>query len=132
MIKNSIIPKSISFILLGVMLYMHLCSAFCATGYFFKKEFGNQVKRICCADKNNDNEKSSGCQDMHFSFFNTTGQFHYDKPLDITISFPVFIIDTTLLNIFSVSQRKICFTLNDFYPPPPEEDIRILIKSFQI
>ena len=65
MTGNSIIPKSISCLLLVVMMYMHLCSALCATGAkgcCGKEENDNHhAKKSCCSDKKEGKEKTGGC-----------------------------------------------------------------------
>ncbi|MEO5569497.1 MAG: hypothetical protein ABIT08_08695 [Bacteroidia bacterium] len=130
--KNSIILKSVSYLILVVLLYMHVCSALCATtgnGLCGKKDKG----RSCCHHEKKSNSKERDCQDMHFAFFNTTGQF---SQVQADISFKAFqslVAVITPLFIFKPdSEIKMLFVYNRFHPPPPKADIRIFISSFQI
>ena len=116
---------------------MHLCSALCATG-----------SDGCCGKEDNDNhhdkktsgsheEKSDGkdkdCQDMHFAYFNVTGQFAQAKA-DISFKAfqPLVAVVTPLFIIQPVEATQNSFAYNTFHPPPLKVDLRILIQSFQI
>ena len=133
--SNSIIPKSIAYLLLTVTLYMHLCSALCATGAggCCGKEDDDHDKKSCCSHEKKSDSKDHDCQNMHFAFFNTTGQFAQAKA---DISFKTFqsliAVVTTLFFIQSITENKNLFGYNGFHPPPPKADIRIFIQSFQI
>ena len=135
--KNNIILKSISYLLLVIMLHAHLCSALCATGLqgcCGKEDNDNDLcKKECCKHEKDNNGKSHDCQDMHFAFFNATGQFAQAKA-DISfkpnhsliaVISPLFIIQPT-------ATSKNIFAYSGFHPPPPKVDIRIFIQSFQI
>ncbi len=135
--KNSIITKSIDYLLLVVMLYMHVCSALCATSSHGccgnEDNDNNHCKKECCKHEKKSDGKKHDCQDMHLSFFNTTGQFSQVKadisfnpihPL-VAVVTPIFIIQLTVTS-------KHIFVYSGFHPPPPKADIRIFISSFQI
>lgn len=135
--RNSILRKSTSFLLLTVMMYMHLCSALCAagsSGCCGKKENKNDHhKKSCCQTTKENDGKKHDCQDMHFAFFNTTGQFASEKSVDAINPFQTFIAFVIpVFNELSVSQNKNAFAYYGFHPPPPKKDIRIFIRSFQI
>ena len=132
---NSIIRKSIAHLVLVVIFYMHVCSALCATSSHgcCGKEDDDKCKKDYCESESNSDHKDNGCQDMHFAFFNTTGQFAQAKA---DISFKPFqqlvAVITPLFNITPVGENKNIFVYNGFHPPPPKADIRIFISSFQI
>lgn len=131
--RNSIISKSVSHLLLAVMFYMHACSTLCATTSHgcCGKEVEDDDK--CCQNEKNSDNKDNGCQNMHFAFFNTTGQFAQAKadisfkPTQslVAVVIPLFIIEPTVIS-------KTNCAYNGFHPPPPKADIRIFIQSFQI
>ena len=135
--KNSIITKSIGYLLLAVVLYMHVCSALCATsahGCCGKDDKDNDHgKKECCKHEKESDEKEHDCQDMHLSFFSTTGQFAQAKA---DISFKPFqsliAVVTPLFIIQPTATSKNVFAYCGFHPPPPKADIRIFISSFQI
>ena len=136
-IKNRIITKSIGYLLLAVMFYMHVCSALCATsthGCCGKDDKDNdQDKKECCKHEKESDGKENDCQVMHLSFFNTTGQFAQVKadislkPFQnlIAVVTPLFIIQPTV-----TSKNK--FAYSGFHLPPPKAGTRIFIQSFQI
>ena len=127
--------KGISSLVLVVMLYMHLCSAFCATGiggYCGEKEDADS-KTSCCSHKEKSSGKEKDCQDMHLSFFNTTGQFASEITTEFfnLISIPFDLI--TVLYIITPNEfDNHLQVFNIFHPPPSGVDIRISINSFQI
>ena len=137
MTKNSIILKSVAHMVIVVMLYMHVCSALCATsshGCCGKEENENDLdKKECCSREKKTTGETSDCQDMHLSFFNTTGQYSQIKA-DISIkSFQSLVgVIIPVINIAPVSVNKNIFAYNGFHSPPPKADIRIFISSFQI
>ena len=116
---------------------MHLCSALCAIGsdgLCGKEDNDNDnCKKACCTNEKDADGKKHDCQDMHFAFFNTTGQFAQAKA---DISFKPFqslvAVVTPLFIIQPVADNKNLFGYNGFHPPPPKADIRIFIQSFQI
>ena len=132
---NSIISKSIAHLVLVVIFYMHVCSALCATSSHgcCEKEDNDNDKKECCKHEKESDGETKDCQDMHFAFFNTTGQFSLAK-FDISLkSFQSLVAVTTpILLIAPVSECKNIFVYNGFHPPPPKADIRIFISSFQI
>ena len=60
---------------------MHVCSALCATSSHGCCEKGDNDndKKECCKHENESDGETKDCQDMHFAFFNTTGQFSLAK-----------------------------------------------------
>ncbi|MEP6795715.1 MAG: hypothetical protein ABJB16_15405 [Saprospiraceae bacterium] len=132
--KLNIISKSISVLLLVVMLYMHVCSAWCAAGCNSCEAAGdNHCKKACCTNGKNSESKDHDCQSLHFSFFKAAGQFSSEKIAEAQIAFTVFtgsIAPFFLINPIESSRSN--FAYNGFHPPPPGSDIRIFIQSFQI
>ncbi len=134
--KNSIISKSISSLLLVVMLYMHVCSALCATGgnaCCGKEDNDNDnCSKNCCENEKNSDNKDHDCQNLHFSFFNTTGQFAQEKSIDPQVYHSLVAVITPLFIIQPIEASPNIFAYNRFHPPPLKTDIRISIRSFQI
>ena len=135
--KNSIITKSIGYLLLAVVFYMHVCSTLCATsvhGCCEKDDQDNDHgKKECCKHETESDNKGKDCQDVHLSFFNTTGQFSQAKT-DISFK-PFQILVAVVTHLFIVvptAASKINFAYTCFHPPPLKEDIRTFISSFQI
>lgn len=133
--RNSIITKSIGYLILIVMSYQFFCSVLCAVttdGCCGKEEQEHHGK--CCNSNNNDNnEKPRDCQDMHLAFFKTLGQFGIEKGLDAPKDFhKVIAIIHSLFIVESVINGSHSFAYTGFQPPPPKEDIRIFIQSFLI
>ena len=133
--RNNIVLKSISYLILVVMLYMHVCSALCATG--FGGCCDNNIKtrghitKSCCSHKEEGNTKD--CQGFHLSFFNTTGQFTPDQcNCEINALQCLFVVPFVDFNTLHVLQNKVVFAYNIFHPPNLNPDIRIIIQSFQI
>ncbi len=118
------------------MTYMHICSAFCATGVDFccsEGDEGNNCEKSCSAQEEKSANPKPDCQDLHFSFFNATGQYAFAKSIDtVKVFFTIVQIVTPILNILPVSHREDIFAFNGFHPPPPKSDIRIFINSFLI
>ncbi len=135
MTRSSIISKFPACLLLSVMLYMHLCSALCAigTGGCCGTEDDDNCKKTCCANEKSADGKRNDCQDMHFAFFNTTGQFASQNPVDLIKVFHSFIsVGTPLYKVLPITQNKNDLAYNGFHPPPLNVDIRILVQRFQI
>lgn len=133
--SKSITLKSISYLILVVMLYMHVCSALCATGFGGccdnNNKTGGHITKSCCSHKEESNTKD--CQGFHLSFFNTTGQFTPDKcNFEIKPLQCLFVVPFVDFNILPVLQNKVVFSYNVFHPPNFNSDIRITIQSFQI
>ena len=119
------------------MVYMHLCSAVCVIGSSgcCGKEDNNDdhCKKSCCESTKDQDGKKHDCQNMHLSFFNSTGQFPSEKTVELTKVFDTFVaVVTPLYNVLPVSQNKDAIAYNNFHPPPPKADIRVFIQSFQI
>ena len=135
--KNNILIKSISYLLLVSIVYMYICSALCATGTHGccgKEDNDNDnCKKKCCKKENKSESKDNDCQTTHFAFFNATGQFSQVKT-DVSFkSFqPLAAIISTLFIIKTVPSNTNIFAYNGFHPPPPKADTRIFIQSFQI
>ena len=137
MIKNAIILKSISYLILVVMFHMHVCSALCAAGGYGccdKEEKDEQhSKKECCEHEKKSDSNDHDCQDMHLAFFSTTGQFSQVIADILLKAFqPLVAAVTPLLIIQPISESKVLFTYNGFHPPPFDSDTRIFIQSFQI
>ncbi len=116
---------------------MHVCSALCATsahGCCGKEDNDtDHCKKECCKHEKEPDGKKGDCQDMHLSFFSTTGQFSQVKA-DISLNpFQSLVaIVTPLFIIQPTATSKNVFAYSGFHPPPPKADIRIFIQSFQI
>ena len=132
MLRNRTIIKGTNYLLLGVMLYMHVCSAWCAvfTGSCCTEDKDKQS--VCHHGKKSAEQKGS-CQNFHLSFFNAAGQFYSDKPVESVkeLSFYAIEVPSFYLNPFIFVNRDL-LQFNNYHPPPPIEDIRISIQSFQI
>ena len=131
--KNNFITKSVACLILVVVFYMHFCSALCAVsthGCCGKEDSDNDN---CCQQEKSSDNSDKDCQNMHFAFFNTTGQFSQSK-VDISLKpFESLVaLVTSIFNITPVSESKNIFLSNGFRPPPPKVEIRIFISSFQI
>lgn len=135
--KQNHIARSIASLLLVIIVSQHFCSAMCAfgsVGFFVKNEsINNHCKKTCCNKTTNIDEKKHDSQDMHFAFFNTTGQFAPEKTLDAFKVWDNFVagVSPKFYDI-PVSQNKSVLAYNGFHPPPSKTDIRIFIQSFQI
>ncbi len=93
----------------------------------------DHCKKTCCTDEKDQDGRKHDCQDMHLSFFTTTGQFPNEKTVDEIKVWSTFIaLVTPLYNVLPVSQNKTDLAYNSFHPPPPKADIRVFIQSFQI
>ena len=117
--KNNIIFKSSAHLLLLVMLYMHICSALCATsaqGCCGKADkHHDHCKKECCKHEKKSDEKTHDCQDMHLSFFSTTGQFSQVKA-DISLNpFQSLIAVITSLFIIQPTVSKNIFAYSWLY-----------------
>ena len=123
------------YLLLAVMFYMHVCSALCATSAHgcCGKEDTDHCKKECCKHEKKSDGKEHDCQNMHLSFFSVTGQFAQVKA-DISVKpFQNLIaVVTPLLIVQPTATSKNVYAYSGFHPPPPKEDIRIFIQSFQI
>ena len=134
--RNSLILKSISYILIGVMVYMHVCSAWCAvvpSGGCCSKTGKDAIEKTCCAKQKDSNHRQSGCQDFHLAFFKATGQFSSEKNVDVVKVFPFILTEYPNLTIQKyIEKDENLVAFNNYHPPPPILDIRMFIQSFQI
>lgn len=135
MTRNSIILKGTTHLLLWVMLYMHVCSAWCgiASGECCVKEENSGCKKSVCSDEKKPDGKDNGCQDFHLSFFKASGQFASEKNVNVDKVFQAFVGEIPFVlfpMIKEAGQNPVAF--NNYHPPPPIADIRIFIQSFQI
>lgn len=132
---HNIYARGISYLILVVMLHMHLCSAFCATGIggCCGAQDATVYKKSCCSLATKSDDKEKDCQDMHLSFFKTTGQFASETTSEI---FNIISIPFNLITVlFIITPNEIDNHLqvfNIFHPPPSGVEIRISIQSFQI
>ncbi|MGP8216389.1 MAG: hypothetical protein ACLQQ4_12540 [Bacteroidia bacterium] len=131
--RNSI-ARSLSGLILIMILHMHLCSAYCGL---------NGV--TCCNDNDNDGDgchdcscckhdkkTDKNCQTVHFSFFNTVGQYHLANG-NVVPKLPSAIVSVlyTAINTQGFTPRTNFIPFNS-HSPPPKEDIRVFIKSFLV
>ncbi len=134
---SGILSKSLSFLIIGIVLYMHLCSALCALGTSVccntEDDDKDHPHKSCCDHKTNEESKDEGCQDMHFAFFGATGQYTQDKA-DFSIkSFSSVVAAIVPLYILQpIGSDKTLFDYNSFHQPPSRADIRLFIHSFLI
>ena len=127
------ISKIITSCLLAAILYMHVCSVWCALGSGCNNlSITEQQSKSCCAQK----QKSSGsndCQAEHLAFFNATGQYFTDISKDPAKGVYSVSDITTPESVHQISSDHITVVeYNGFHPPPPKAGIRIMIQSFQI
>lgn len=131
--KIKFISKSLCFLFLGAVFYMHICSAICGLGAFSCCGEKNDYKKELCNDDHKSDGKDHGCQSSHFSFFKTASQFASEKLADVQVKFTVFTGPITTLFLNNPIETKwSSFAYNGFHPPPPGSDIRVFIQSFQI
>ena len=132
------ISKGIGHLLLASMLYMHLCSAWCATGYSGccgreQATHKEQCHKSCCnKSENHSTGDAKDCQAAHVAFFTTTGQFFSGFSKEIPKTLDILISTLSPQKSLPASHAEIIVAFNGFDPPPPKEEVRILINSFQI
>lgn len=131
--KHNIILKGTAHLLLGVILYMHVCSAWCAVFSGSCGDMNGHSHKSSCCHKSTSNGKTGDCQDYHLSFFNAAGQFASEKNVEVLNVFPPLAVEipTASLSIANETGRN-PVAFNNYHPPPPIADIRIFIQSFQI
>lgn len=118
------------------MVYMHVCSAWCAmvpSGGCCSKSGQEGIEKKCCSNQKDSNHKESGCQDFHLAFFKATGQFSSEKNVDVVKVFPFILTEypnLTFQEYIEKDENLVAF--NNYHPPPPILDIRMFIQSFQI
>ena len=128
---HTVILRSISVLMLALILHTHVCSAFCALNI-----------SSCCKDDDNDGcdestcskseRKTDNCQTIHFFFFNAVGQFHSIQSNDIPKTFS-FIADVFAhyVNVQPFESSAQWLPSNT-HSPPPKEGMRVFIQSFQV
>ena len=134
--KNRLILKTTSYLLIGVMVYMHICSAWCAIvpeRSCCSKTGTESSQKSCCSHHKDSNKQEKGCQDFHLAFFKAAGQFSSENNVEVG---PVFIVMPTSIfdgiNIGPADSYQNLVAFNMYHPPPPISDIRMFIQSFQI
>lgn len=117
-------------LLLGVMLYMHVCSAWCA---LFSGNCCTEGKEQCHKSEKKSNHQTGDCQDYHLSFFNAAGQFASEKNVEAESVFPFVVAEIPWSSLpFFIETGRNPLAFISYHPPPPIADIRIFIQSFQI
>ncbi len=133
--RDSHIIRCASKLLLIVMAYMHLCSAWCAipSGACCTDGEEGSCSKLSGSDENGSDHNGRDCQSYHLSFFNAIGQFSSEKAVEVT---KVFESSWPVSLSFHISSQLDCnkniVAHSGLHPPPPATDIRILIQSFQI
>lgn len=133
--RGSLILKSASRLMLMVMVYMHVCSAWCVipSGSCCTIGENKYCPKSSGTEEKSSDHKGGDCQSYHLSFFKAIGQFSSEKNIAVT---KVFEKSMPLGLSFYVSSRfdgnQNLVGCNIFHPPPLTADIRILIQSFQI
>jgi hypothetical protein len=130
------ISKVIAILLLAIMAQSIYCSAACAIGgdkcCSSKQETAGH-KKSCCSKKSKQNKPTGNCQDEHLAFFKTVGKYHSVQAvaeLKVFESIPPIIYP--VFNLMPVEINFSFFANTGFHPPPPNDEVRILIHSFQI
>lgn len=88
-------------------------------------------KKSCCDEKKNEKHED-GCQKEHLAMFTTLGQFHFLKTVDAKIFQQLVSNLFVKENSASIVSSDLHFAFNGFHPPPPKQEIIILIQSFLI
>ena len=128
--------KSLSVALFAVMLHTYLCSVLCITGAYSccgGTKTKDSCRRSCCDKKKNNNSEKGDCQNEHFAFFKTMGQFHALDGITIAKIFQPIL--PALCSGFSMQRTIIQYSAsgyNRFHPPPEKADISILTHNFRI
>lgn len=87
----------------------------------------------CCHHEKKQSKGTDDCQASHIAFFSTTGK--YFTNLNIEITKPFFNLVEFQFSPVLLPPPDTDYTVlahNGFHPPPPNEEIRILIQSFLI
>ncbi len=132
---NNHFSKSISVLLLFTIVHMHLCSFMCSfnSGGCCNIKNNSSKERTCCSKKSGSDQKTNDCQNLHFSFFNKTGQFFSQDDITSLYYFQSIINAITNSSPFLIVFQKTDIPLyNIFHPPLPTNDIRVFIQSFLI
>lgn len=131
--RTSYIYKGLSLLIMAVIVNTHLCSFCCSTGIF-----------SCCGDDCADeqhehhddadhHDADGGCQTEHFAFFQTVGQYqaiHADAAAKVFQPLIALILPAEILQPKDIFHTAEIYT--GFHPPPPRDNIHILIQSFLI
>ncbi len=135
----SMLPKISKYIassLLAVIVYAHVCSLWCA-GMSGCIQMDISAKehcgKTCCKNTQNQESSTDDCQEDHIAFFNATGKFFTEVNNALAKAFQVVTVVTVhhlFLDFSSAPQFIVAYS--GFHPPPPGNDIRISIQSFQI
>ena len=78
-------------------------------------------------------KQENSCQKNHVSFFKTAGKYftaHELPEFNIFQSLPA--ITYPALNLEAIQHHFSSFYNTGFHPPPPNDEVRIPINSFQI
>lgn len=114
---------------------MHVCSAYCATssgGCCGKNKMSHHDHKDCCDKPSKYGKKGHDCQNIHLSFFNSTGKFGFEKPNDALKIYQISISPIIYFFSLPIVKFKNSIAFSTGFHPPPQEDTRILIHSFQI
>jgi hypothetical protein len=134
--KDHLIVKSTSFLLIGVMAYMHICSALCAMasgGNCCIKSDKEDIQKTCCSHDEGSKNKDKSCQDYHLSFFKISGQYSSEKSIEVPDIIPtIAAVPSADHGSRFVNAGQFHIAFNRHHPPLPITDIRIFIQSFQI
>jgi hypothetical protein len=130
---RNIITRSLSGLLIITIVYMHIGSAHCGLNSLFFSQYNtdnsNDYSKYSCS-KNE--EKKGHDQPIHFSFFYTVGQYHFNnstnvlKALTSIIAVPYYHSNNQILTL---NKGSIPF---NSHSPPPRENIRVFIQSFLV
>ena len=136
MATGSYIRTSYCLLLLGVVAYMHVCSAWCAmaqTRNCCRKTGKGIIEKSCCSHNEDSNHQEKSCQDFHLAFFKAAGQFSSENNVEVDKAFPelpAILFAPIVIRPGDTYQNLVVSTM--YHPPPPIEDIRMFIRSFQI
>ncbi|CAN5613473.1 hypothetical protein BH11BAC1_BH11BAC1_21580 [soil metagenome] len=134
------ISKVIALLLLLVMGQSFYCSAMCAFG---ADSCCRQVEntnadecckaKACCDEESLPDQQDGGCQKDHMAFFQNIGKFcSHPFISEIQVFQFVTALVVPILDIKLQETPVSLFANTGFHPPPPNDEVRILIQSFQI
>jgi hypothetical protein len=128
MVRNGFLVKSISYLILVTICYMHFCSSACAIGAGSCHGQSKPGKESCCSHK--DKLPAKDCQKFHLSFFN---KFSSDnKTGEVKINLIPALEVVQAVNIYTQENNSGIVPCSLFHPPPLRANIRVFIRSFQI
>lgn len=128
---STFIHKSLSLLIVAIILHTYWCSVSCSIGVFSccsteKEHYEGE------AANHQDADGCGNCQGEHLAFFKTVGQYPTLHPNAVAVF--QFIVAEFLpgeeMQPIDVYHTAEIYT--GFHPPPPKADTRILISSFQI